>query len=312
MKKSVFSLVLISIFIFSTYSILASSETQSLACEWSQNQVCSEGKNPVLYALTDFPNNIIYNSGGNLMSSKVSMDKHPSYQRVLCCDSPAGGELDFSRPSKNQCSAANQEKLLYFTDQINAKIGVDAGQNNFNIDDYSHTLCVERPEEYASLDIQVDSSDSSYKDLGYECLFRISDDVNGVVSSCNAVSGGGQQYDKTVWARFFENIDSIQCNSDCTSELDDRVYSICGQQLDRCSAVPQQCDGSLYGAWVDYNQTHEVQCSASWDNYRTKTTGESFFSVTSSDDDCTNLISKKHSVMIDNQPVTMNVYVCSN
>ena len=159
---------------------------------------------------------------------------------------------------------------------------------------------------------------NNYMNLGYECMFRVSSTVNGLISDCNASFDGSNIYDYTLVGRAEENINNLRCNDDCTSRLDGRLYSSCGSFLTECSAVPDACDGSIYGGWIQdpLNASQEFQCSAPWDNYRvniyTDESGSSSSLKVESTNECSSLVDREYQVMIDNELVKMHVYICGN
>ena len=162
---------------------------------------------------------------------------------------------------------------------------------------------------FSRLNIFASSEDYSF--AGYSCLYRTSNLLNGVVSSCDATFDGSKKYSTVVWAKLIENSDSLKCNSDCTSKLDGRVYSGCGAKVSTCTKVSPSCDGSVYGSWVKYDQYTEVLCAEPWLTTRQTAFTTESIEVTSINNKCSNIIQKKYSVILNNELVTMSVYVCN-
>lgn len=288
-----------------------------LDCQFKTG-TCSSDEQALFYA-----NSQVGDSLGNVINSPVSKNYDvTNYNRALCCkiNSPNLENLvaqteSFDRTVQGMNCANGGEDLMYFTSSTNAKVGFP-NSSNFNISFFNQKLCVKLPDELSSLDILV-SDDINYKNIGYSCLYKTKLlDTNGVVSSCDATYtdefNNQVNYPYTVWGKLFENIESLKCNSDCTSKLDNRVYSACSQKVSGCEGIPFQCDGSLLSGWVNYNETHQVQCSSPWDVYKKNIFTSKKIEVKSNDDKCSNLIKKKYSVILDNQQVYMSVYVCGN
>lgn len=227
-----------------------------------------------------------------------------AYGYSLCCSSPYS-DLNFTTVSA--AGACEGQEVMYFTDSTNSRVAFD-----YNPDHHQYKLCAEYSERFSKLDIKINES-FDYGRVGYTCMYKMSSKTNSHVSSCDAQYNGDDSYEYTVWARLFENINSLQCNNDCTSKLDGRVYSACSQKISACQDVPAACDGSLIGGWVNDpdDPDRELQCSPSWSKTRSKVfTGDDIM-VEGDVANCPNVINKKFTVMIDNEPVNMLVYVCS-
>ncbi len=252
-----------------------------------------------------------------VLSSNVAIHSDSNYNMTMSCSINSLNldnlKTSFELNDGNDCPNGGQD-LFYLTSDTNARIGfplVNTKINpSFNYSHYSYKLCVDLPDEFSSIDIFI-SDDDKYKYAGYQCLFKSSDLINGKISSCDSEYAGSNQYDFTIWARLYENLNSLKCNSDCTSVLDNRVYSACSQKVSTCNGVPQSCDGSLLGAWVNLNDNFEIKCEAPWGEVsRSNIYTDKNIEVSDVDNKCLNLISKKYSVILDNELVTMNVYVC--
>ncbi len=264
---------------------------------------------------------------GNVISANVATGFAPNYGKVLCCNS-AYGEFGVTTVNENAGETCGDDiDLFYFTNTTNARISFADDRNDiesynadaidlvFNPAFYKTKLCVSVPDGFGTFDIVV-SDKENYKNIGYDCMFKVSSLVNGVVSSCDAQYDGTNQYLYSVWGRMFESLASLECNVDCTSKLDGRVYSACSQKVSSCSplkSLGDACNGSLLGNWVDYNTSHEVQCLAPWSTLRKKVFTDDTLDVSvASGSECDNMISKKTTVLLNNEQVTMSIYICRN
>ncbi len=294
----------------------------SLSCEIKSGS-CASPWVPFFYV-----NNNFYDTSGNqnnVLSSNVAVASSGNYDKVLCCKSDlAVGNLSTSFEVGDVCPDASTRHidLLHFTSDTNARVGirytsvdshtVRKPDETFNYSHYNKTLCVKVPDAFSSFDLMANDRDMS--SVGYTCMFRTSGLINGLVAACNSTFIGptlaSEVYPYTIWGKLNENDNTMQCNDDCTSKLDNRVYSICGEKILGCEGVPVECDGSLLGAWVYYNGTVEVKCSPDWVEYRESVFSSSSIDVTSASQDCENIIVKKYPVILDNEVVNMRMYIC--
>ncbi len=296
MNKSL--LVLAGLFL----SINVGFSLDTITCSWDYGACNGQNEHSIFYIsnLTD--------SQGYVLNSPVESSEEKGFNKQLCC-STSNDQLDFSTVSSPD--TCDYTSFMYISNDKNHRLAFNSSDPEFSFAKYTSTLCVKKPPITSDFfDIQLARTDSSYGDKGYQCLFRVSSDINGLVSDCNATFNGNQMYDYTVWSRFFEASGDLDCNLDCTSRSDSRVYRACGQLVPECSAVPSECDGSLLGAWVDYGLDKEIQCSDPWIKTREKRNLESL-NVISTSNDCPNLISNSYTVLLNNEPVTMKVYICS-
>lgn len=279
----------------------------TLNCEFRDN-ACYSGEIALFYGNKNF-----YDGAGEVISSNVRISADSNYNKFLCCGSPFG-DLNSNIVDKSSSCGVGEVDIMYFSDQTNARVGFkmyDAlDYTNFIDGNFVKKLCVGIPDEFSKLDLVI--SDRDYSVAGYSCVYRTSALENGVVSSCNATYDGSKKYKYTVWGRMWESLNSLVCNSDCTSKLDGRIYSACATQINTCRGVPLVCDGALVGSWVENeDRTGEVQCSPPWDVSRSYVFTNESLVVESASDKCLNIVSKKYSVIYDNELVTMNIYVCS-
>jgi len=284
-------------------------------CEFKTS--CSGGGEvPFFYANKNF-----HDSNGEVLSSNVRVTNSDSnYNQILCCkinSSKITQSLNVAIENvdgTHKCSGGGQD-LLYFTNNTNARVAFykyDNGNVNnlFDNSDYSKKLCLGVPDEFTNLDIKI-SKNINFKLLqDYNCLFMISDITNGVVSSCDASFNGADQYPYTVWGKLWENIASLKCNLDCTSKLDNRVYSACSQKIKECENVPSVCDGSLYGAWVK-SIGYEVKCEAPWTISRKVAFTDVPIEIKADFGACPNIFKKSYRVLVNNELINMDIYVCS-
>lgn len=275
-----------------------------LSCEWGGSYLSNE---LLFFANNDFTN-IMGSSSGTVLSSPIAFSEDTHYDLPLSCNSPLsepGDELTFYESEDPTCSG--DEVLLHFTGETNALASLE-----YNSSKHEYSLCAKLPTSISAVDIVI-SQDKNYEDIGYTCLFRTSNNDSGRISSCDAEFNSGQTYDYTVWARAFQSTASLSCNLDCSSNIDNRVRVGCAQKVDSCQRVPSVCDGSLLNSWVKYNDSHQIKCSKPWDEFRENPLDSgSNIQVETNELDCPNVISQDYSVILDNEPVKMKVYVCSD
>ena len=320
MKKIIlFILVLMSAF------VATSAAGNVLSCSFSTS--CAAESSNLIYANKNF-----VDSNNNILSSNVA--SYPTSNYVgLCCkiNAPSSyGKMalnvsfeDFDHVN-TACDNGGQN-LFFLTSKTNARVGILNYNNglinhNFNKAFYSKKVCVKLPNQFSSLDLFI-SNKKSYGLAGYDCLFRINNITNGHISACNSTYDSGKKYDYIVWGKLWENTNSLKCNLDCTSKLDHRVYSECGQKISNCKNVPKVCDGSLYGAWVKYdsnndgvinsNDNGEIQCSSPWNITRNDIFTNESIKINTAKWNCSNIIKKQYPVIVSNQLVTMDVYMCN-
>jgi len=279
------------------------------SCRVSYGSDCDQTESKIFYL-----NKFFFNDQSKALSSKIAFNYNPTtYSSPICCkiNKPGFDKINFNiTVASNQACPKGNKEFLYFTDIINGKIGYP-NSLNFNKLDYSNKLCIKIPKEFSSLDVLVNETDYSF--AGYTCLFKTNSLQNSLVSSCDAKFLSTSQYKYTAWAKLWESSSSLKCNSDCTSKLDNRVYSGCGQKVQNCKNVPIVCNGAVLGSWVNQGNGVDVQCSSPWNNYKSKTFTNETVKISSNDESkCLNLIKKKYSVILNNELVTMNIYVCNN
>lgn len=294
LKKSIGTLLVFFTFIFLSSSIAYSNTVQ---CELKSGTTC------------DNPNQLVFWTSDSL-SSHVRTNANPDnglYNNVLCCNSPYG-DLNFTTKSVSESCSIAEEELLFFTSSTNSRVAVELNESHHN-----SKLCVGIPSEFSTMDLLVSDSDN-FERAGYSCMFRANNVVNGLISSCDSTFNGGERYNFTAWVRLFENLDSLKCNSDCTSKLDNRVYSACSQKISVCRDVPVTCDGSILGSWVEdpLNPNKELKCSPPWNIERSKVFTNEDILIDSDDSVCSNVITKKYSVILDNEPVVMKIIICGD
>ena len=297
--------ILISVFVAMIFlSPLAFSNSELLSCQWGGTYQPNE----FLFFANDDYSNIVGPSSGQVLSSPISFSNVKTYDNPLSCTSPLnepGDELSFYESNDPTC--AGDEVISHFTSSTNGLAAFE-----YDASKHSSTLCAELPTSISSVDIVV-SDDPKYETIGYQCLFRISGNESGRVSSCDATFNSGNTYQYTVWARAFQSLSSLSCNSDCSSQLDNRIRVACSQKVDSCQNVPGVCDGSLVGSWVDYNATHQVKCSLPWNEFRLDPSeAGSTLDVMTTEERCPNVITQDYSIILDNEPVVMKVFVCSD
>lgn len=294
--KYVFTLVVL----LMSVSIVSAQQLSTLECQYKEG-ICDvgAGEKTLFYANQNLSSNVrIYHS---------SFPYNPSYVYSVCCKSPFG-EIAFTTVEKDLSCPYGGEELMYFTDATNSRVAFD-----YNPLHHDYKLCAEIPDEFSSLDILINDS-IDYSLLGYTCLYRTSDVENGHVSSCDATFGLSNIYKYTVWARMWESLDTLKCSADCTSVLDGRVRVACSQKIRECEGIPLSCDGSLPGGWVTnlLNTSQEIQCSAPWDIVRNKVFTDETISVTTKTGECSNIIKNEQTVLLDNIPVSLTIYWCSD
>ena len=296
----------------------------NLNCNWVPQTTCNSN-DAVLYANSNVFNNAPVQPL-EFMSSHTSISGNSNYDTALCCTSPLNGNVDrlsfYGSPTTDAlCPVANQP-LFYLTGPINGIVGL-----NFTPGTHNTVVCADLPSTASYANIVVHDTDF-YRDRGYQCLFRISNETNGRVSSCDGRFGFGLsgQYPYAIWAKLIEADSSLRCNADCTSNLDNRVYSACTTVIPACYIVPSACDGSLYGGWVELptsptdaygNHETQIHCESPWTQTRLnpeyiESIDGASIRVEAVDGTCENILSQEYSVIVDNIPYKMNVYICSN
>lgn len=314
-KRFYLILLTIALLISSVYS-----DDNLLSCDFKQG-LCAADETTLFYAHNDF-----YQPGEplNILSSNVAVTHSSNYDKSLCCkinNDDLNNDLSTDIENSGNSCLNNGQLLMYFTEETNSRVGF-LEAINFDITQYSKQLCIKLPDAFSNFQIKV--NDLNFGAIGYTCLYKTNELTNGHVSSCDATFDNGIEtvsYNYTVWGKLWENLDSLKCNSDCTSKLDNRVYSACSQKISNCN-VPISCDGSLSGAWVPYDangdgiidstETSETQCSAPWSNIRTQVFTNDVLKVETLDDKCINLVKREYSVMYENELITMNIYICED
>ncbi len=300
LRKLLFVLSL-AVVLLASFSYAAS----PISCHFDSSGICNDDEEALFYASRTFYDpvqDVILSSDIHVTSPSLA------YSIPLCCDT-LGGSIDYqSLLASQNCEAAN---ITYLTSDESARSAVRAVRD-LHPSYYSHRLCIDPDKTYSEYSFAVSDNDDIYTAFGFQCLFRLSAEVNAVVSSCNATFNGGNQYPLAVWARTWYGADALDCNVDCTSKLDDRVYSDCGAKIPECRNVPLSCDGSLLGSWVPFAGDKEFLCSPPWNVTRELAfTNEKLDVQINSTENCDNIVVKEYKVLINNEAVTMKVYVCS-
>ena len=295
-----------------------SSESQTFKCEFiDQSQFSS--------CLSSNTSDIAFYASGNIdadniFNSKVSLhNQTPSgvdYTKALCCRSDFDDvKIEFkNKLGGASCGEDNEFEFAFLQSEYNSKLRLEPDSN------YDISICLKSDERFADLDIKIDEIDSGFDAVGYSCLYRFGSGYsdattykhNGKVSSCNTDITTYGKYPFAVFARLVQNIGSLICNNDCTSELDNRIYSACEDKIQSCSSIPLQCDGSLNGAWVNFDSTREVKCKKPFNEFRQKSSTNAQLLVETDSDTCENVIVKKYNVLLNQQTVSMNIYVCGD
>ena len=244
--------------------------------------------------------------GNDIMNSHTRTLISPGfYDYSLCCNS-ADTEVIFSYANLNDgdtCSG-NKKSILYFTDNTNAHVSKD-----YNPLFHNYALCVEIPDK--SYGLVIDNILTSQINAQQTCLFETTDRQSGHVKKCSESDELSQLYSYVVV--LYDKVDTLGCDLDCTNKLTGRLSAACSLVLpDTCSEMPLNCDGSIAGAWVKYNETSEVLCQGPkpWDTFRAITKSDENLEIESSG--CDNLIKIGYPVYINNEVVTMNVFVCED
>lgn len=297
------------------------SEDKNFACEFIEN--IDSQVNP---CLSDDSCDIAYyttgseNGDGELINAKAGIDNpNPAgvnYSYALKCESDLEVEFEFEyRSGINRCSE-NQFEFGFLNKEHNSKLS-----QFYDLTYYNVSICLNTfSSDFGSLDIQIqDERNSDLESIGFDCMYRFSEDFsvsgdNAKLSSCDAEftnpSSVIEQYPFLVYARLTPNIESSTCNQDCTSTIDGRIYQDCGDTIESCEGIPDQCDGSLKGQWVGFDSNKDILCEKDFDQFRSTTRSQSSITVSSQDNECQNIIVEKYSVQVDGEAVTMNIYVC--
>jgi len=267
-------------------------QTPSISCEFRNS--CLGDESQAFYA------NALLSSNTRIIPAGYSSN----YSKILCCSSPLTN-LKFTTVDVNQnCEGKN---FMYFTSDTNARVAY-----TYNSSYHKYKMCVKTKDQSTDLDILVVKKDlyDKYLSANYACMFRTNDIVNGHMASCDSTFGSGQVYDYSVVGRVFDAIDTTPCNPDCTNELDGRIYGGCRNKVPACILTPQVCDGSIKGAWVVYNDTHEVKCTLPWNEFRKRSFTKEGVDVETITGECNNFIKKEFNVRNNGEQISMMVYVC--
>ena len=300
--------LLIIITLLLTQVLVSYSVLDTLDCNYIQNT-------------SILPENILFYGHENL-SSNVAVEEgllnYPysrySYDYTLSCHSNVSALKFYSKIIYNHTNVSDYYSLcgddkpvMFIIDSINARVSINTTNKNITTE---RILCASVDKQFSKVDVIWHvpgvNRNIDYTKIGYTCMFRTNDKINGHVSTCNS------SYNLSVWARLFEDTDYLVCDFDCTSKLDGRVYSDCGSKIPECRDVPTNCDGALYGSWVPYNETHEIKCSDPWTELRPIVFTDSDVVVGSSDSNCENIVKNDFAVLVDREQVTMSIYVCVN
>ncbi len=298
--------LLIIITLLLTQILVSYSVLDTLDCDYTQNTSIP-------------PENILF-YGHNNLSSNVALGQgllnlpysRSSYDYTLSCHSNLSALKFYSKIIYNHTNVSDyfslcgdDKPVMFITDSINARVSINTTNKNITTE---QVLCASVDRQFSNLDVRwhIEGVDRNidYTKIGYTCMFRTNDKINGHVSTCDS------NYNLSVWARLFEDTDFLVCDFDCTSKLDRRVYSACASKIPECRDVPTNCDGALYGSWVPYNETHEIKCSDPWTTFRPNVFTNSDVIIESRDSNCKNIIKKEFAVLVDNEQVTMAMYVC--
>ena len=305
LKKLLIIIALLLTQILVSYSVL-----DTLDCRYqSRNLVNVPDANILFYGHDNLSSNVALKNG--LSTS----DRNNSYDHIMSCHSNLSSSLRFYSVEINFTSTnfsdysslcGDNEPVMFITDNVNARVSTDP-INRTNV--ASETiLCALFDRRFSSIDVRwhVRGVDIDYSRVGYTCMFRTNSKINGHVSTCDS------HYNLSLWARLFESNNFLVCNPDCTSKLDGRVYSACGTKISECKRVPTNCDGAIYGSWVGIhgNSTHEQGCFAPWTNTRKAIFTNDAVEVKSDNPNCEIILKKEFTVLVDNEQVSMNIYIC--
>lgn len=293
MSKLIYIILFVSLF-----QVAYSSEI--FTCSYEQFGTCSDDET-LFFASSNLSGNVRLDSNLNYESN---------YDYSVCCKSNVT-LVKFSTKMKNlttdEITCDKNSPLLYFTGNTNSRVAKE-----YNPIHHKYGLCYDVPDKTYALSINFVPKEGIIKE--FECLFRTSSIVNGVVSSCDSTYDSGNFYEYSVVGDLFSGMDVLSCNFDCSNKLTGRIDYSCSLKMpDSCSAVPIQCSSSLPNSWVSFNETHEVQCSSPWNNFRSKAfTTEALVIETSAAHSCENLIKIPRSVFYNNEVVTMSIFVCQD
>ena len=254
---------------------------------------------------------------GSVLNAKVSIHEkvgNTIYPYGLHCSSNIEMiNISFTTSTKEECEDSGGHIFGYLESETNSKLSLQYNSN------YNITICLQPHELIEDLDLKVASVDEGFSFAGYECIYRFGSgysesNANGKVSLCEADFSSFSQYSQypfAVYAKLIKNANAILCNSDCASAIDGRIYQACALKVDQCKNIPLACDGSLKGSWVRENPTTEVRCELPFDQRRTRAVSKGL-TVEYDKEDCKDVIVNKYSVLLNQEAVTMNIYICSN
>ncbi|MFT4244882.1 MAG: hypothetical protein ACMXYB_05505 [Candidatus Woesearchaeota archaeon] len=292
-----------------------STENQLFQCEFiPTSQVSSQCSGP-LNAVAYYASGSLTNEG-ELINAKASTTSATGYDYAMCCTSGHDVNIDFNVREGSAC-LDTEYSFSFLSGLTNAKLSLERNSN------YPHSICLEADESTGSLDIRIENQNSpsanDWELVDYSCMYRFSNanptdyTINSKISSCDAKFSSNQQYPFVVFARLTPNIETTTCNPDCTSRLDGRIYTACASQLASCDFVPMQCEGSLAGQWVRFDDQRDILCQSPFDQFRTSQQSDSEILVETDDpNSCDDILVEKYTVIIDRELVTMNIYICND
>ena len=106
--------------------------------------------------------------------------------------------------------------------------------------------------------------------------------------------------------------ESLRCNSDCTNNMDGRIYFACSlKNPSYCSNVPQECNGKLKGTWAE-DGNYEVKCELPFNEKRVKRFTKEKAEINFEGEKCENIVKDSIPVKFEGQFIRMVFLMCAD
>jgi hypothetical protein len=294
-----FNIFIILTLFLSMTSLDIYSEIPTINCEIKNNSDITSQDNLMVYISGD---------GNSQILNLKMMVNHPDnlnfneylehYKKGIYCTS-SDETVDFEAKRIDEDCSENYKEFFYLSNYVN---GVFSKNLNIN---YLYKVCIYNP-GYVTHDLILTSQ--NYSEVGYTCLFKVSDLTNAKGSDC-----GNENFYNYLWMRVFNVKQLSMCTSSCKDTLNDRLYYSCSKKIENCKYMPIECDGVRYGSWVELKGTGtEIKCEPPWNNVRkTYFTDEKIeVDTVNISTDYNNCISKKIPVKINKEIVNLIIFEC--
>ena len=107
--------------------------------------------------------------------------------------------------------------------------------------------------------------------------------------------------------------ESLRCNSDCTNNMDGRIYFGCAlKNPSYCSNVPQECNGKIKGTWAEEGTSYEVKCQIPFNEKRIKRFTGQKAEINFEGEKCENIVKDSIPVKFEGQFIRMVFLMCAD